>query len=207
MFALNKCLVHSCNNLAISTIDTQKNITNEKNYCLDHSPDPGKIQRDIYEYINTHDKIVGLCAAGITFQDITFSDKQFFGCNFMNCTFKNIHSIFDFAVFSDCKLIDSNIKNSSLAGATFFHTIFTGSELFQTNFNGINAFQSSFDDSNLKSSTFIKSTLENTSFRNCNIKNTNFLESKRTNVSFKMSNDKEAIIVLTEEEIKNQKNS
>ena len=149
------------------------------------------------------------------YTNIDFSNKKFFGCNFTNCTFLNNHSenllmrmcFFDFAIFNDCNFIHSKNLFNSFSMATFTHTLYTSSDLVQNNFNGIKAYQCSFDDSDLLYSRFINATLVDTSFRNCNIKNTNFLESKRTNVSFKMSNDKEAIIVLTEEEIKNQKNS
>ena len=45
MFSLNKCLVHACNNLALSTFDENGNISDEKNYCLEHIPNPNKMQQ------------------------------------------------------------------------------------------------------------------------------------------------------------------
>ena len=152
MFSLNKCLVHTCNNLALSTFDENGNIINGKNYCLSHIPNPSKIQNEIYNYIKTHDKIVGLNTVGMTFTDIDLTDKKFYGCGFTYCTFTNLQSlnfrsrmsIFDFAVFNGCNLIKSNIQFSSFAGCEFSHTLFTNSDLVQNNFNGITSFQSSF---------------------------------------------------------------
>ncbi|MCR4735850.1 MAG: pentapeptide repeat-containing protein [Treponema sp.] len=204
MFSQNKCLVHHCTNQALSTFDEDGNITEEKNYCLDHTPNPGKVKNDIYNYIQSHEKIIGLTACGLIFKDIDFSNKQFISCNFYHCTFTNIHcqnviirmSFFDFAVFNDCAFINSNILFSSFSGSTFSHTLFTSSDIIQNNFNGIKGFQSSFDNSDLFNSRFIKAILENTSFRNCNIKKTLFQSSVRRNVSFKMSNTREAIFNL-----------
>ncbi len=201
MFTENPCLVRHCRNNALSTFDQDGNLTEERSYCLDHIPDPGKIKQDIYNYIANHDKIIGLCASGLIFQDIDFSNKEFYGCNFHRCTFINIHAenvlthmcIFDFAVFNDCSFIKSNSMFTSFSGSTFFHTIFTSSDMVQDNFNGIKAYQSSFDDSDLFNSRFIMATLVDTSMQNCNLKHTLFYNSERTNVSFKMSNTREAL--------------
>lgn len=201
MFIQNKCLVHFCKNNTLSTFDNNANLTENRNYCLDHIPDPGKAKEDIYSYIKKNDKIVGLNAAGLIFSDIDLSKKSFYGCNFTNCTFLNIHSseircrmtFFDFSIFNDCVLQKTNMMFTSFSGCTLSHTVLNYSDLIQDNFNGIKAFQSSFDDSDLFNSRFIQSTLVNTSFRNCNIKKTLFYNSSRTNVSFKMSNTKEAV--------------
>src|SRR5574344_2765984 len=201
MYTLNKCLVHSCRNLALSTFDENGNITEEKNYCLDHIPDPGKAKEQIYAYIRTHDTIIGLNTAGITFTDIDFTDKRFYGCNFQHCTFRNLRSegfrsrmsMFDFAVFSDCNLVNSNMQFTSFAGCTFSHPLFTGSDLVQNNFNGIQSYQSSFDDSDLYNSRFTRAKLIDTSFRNCNVKKTVFRSIEQQNVLFKYSNTREAI--------------
>jgi len=201
MFTQNKCLVHYCRNLAISTFDEQGNLTDEKNYCLDHLPNPGKAKEDIYKYIDEHEIIVGLNACGLIFSNNDFSNKKFFGCNFTNCTFTNVHStnlllrmcMFDFASLNDCTLIQSKTIFTSFSGATFTHTLFTSSDIIQNNFNGLKAFQSSFDDSDLFSSRFITAQLVDTSFRNCNLKKTLFYNTVRSNVSFKMSNTREAL--------------
>ena len=76
MFSLNKCLVRACHNLSISTIGEDGNIAEDKSYCLDHSPNPGKIQQDIFKYINTHEKIVGLNASGMTFLNMDLSARS-----------------------------------------------------------------------------------------------------------------------------------
>lgn len=211
MFSLNKCLVHACMHQAISTIDENGNITEKKGYCLDHIPNPGKTQDDIKNYIHNHDFIVGLNAEGMTFSNEDLSNKTFIGCNFMHTTFTNVHSkslktrmsFFDFAVFIDCNLINSDIQYTCFAGCTFSNTLFTGSDLLLNNYNGISALQSSFDDSDLYKSRFIMANLTNTSFRNCNIKETHFIKVKQENVSFKMSNTKEAIFSENESELSN----
>ena len=82
MFTQNKCLVHYCRNLAISTFDEDGNLTDDKNYCLDHIPDPGKFKADIYKYISEHDKIVGLNASGLLFSNIDFSNKKLYSSQF-----------------------------------------------------------------------------------------------------------------------------
>jgi len=206
MFIQNKCLVGFCTHQALSTFDQNGNLTDEKNYCIDHIPDPGKAREAVYNYIRTHDKIVGINASGMIFSDVDLSNKQFFGCNFSHCTFKNLHSenlyirlsIFDYAVFNDCNLIKNNSLFTSFSGCTFTHTLFTSSDMIQNNFNGVKAYQSSFDNSDFFSTRFIKATLVDTSFRNCNLKKTVFKKSIRTNVSFKMSNTREGIFDNTD---------
>ena len=92
MFTQNKCLVPYCHNNAISLFDENGNISDEKGYCIDHIPDPGKAKQDIYEYIKNHEKIIGLNASGLIFQDTDVSNKKFYGCNFSHCTFQSIKS-------------------------------------------------------------------------------------------------------------------
>ena len=200
MFAPNKCIVTSCNKISLSTFDSDGNLEEKRYYCLDHIPNPGKAKAEIYNYIKTHDIIVGLNASGLMFSEMEIKNKSFYGCNFSNCTFTNIHTeqvrgrmnIFDFAVFNDCNFLNGNFQFSSFSGATINHSLFTSSEIIQCNFNGIQAFQTSFDDSDLLNSRFIQAKLVDTSFRNCNLKKADFFESERTNVSFKMSNTREA---------------
>lgn len=212
MFTLNKCLVHYCRNHTLSTFDKDGNLCEGKSYCLDHIPNPGKIKDDIYNYIATHDTIVGLNACGLIFSNIDFSNKKFFACNFTNCTFINNHSenlllrmcFFDFATFNDCNFIHSKNLFNSFSMATLTHTLYTSSDLVQNNFNGIKAYQCSFDDSDLLNSRFIGTTLVDTSFRNCNLKKTIFYNTKRTNVSFKMSNTREALFESSETGSSNQ---
>ena len=143
MFTQNRCLVHYCKNNALSTFSEDGEITDERSYCLDHIPNPGKAKEDIYKYITTHDKIVGLKACGLLFENIDLTNKKFYGCNFTNCTFMNIHSsdmvlrmcILYYAIFNDCSIINSNILFSSFAGSTFSHTLLTKGDLIQNNFN------------------------------------------------------------------------
>ena len=124
MFTQNKCLVQYCKHNALSTFDENGMMSNEKSYCLDHIPNPGKSKEEIYNYINSTQTIIGLNAAGIIFDNINFSNKVFIGCNFSHCTFTNIQSeelrlrmcIFDFANFTDCNFIKSNTMFSSFSG-------------------------------------------------------------------------------------------
>lgn len=215
MFVQNICKVHYCRNLALSSFDENGNICNSGNYCLDHTPDPGKSKEQIYNFIQSHDEIIGLNCSGMIFKDINMSNKKFIGCNFYKCNFTNFHSeninlklcIFDYAVFNDCTFIKSETFFTSFSGSHFNHILFTSSDIVQNNFNGIQAHQSSFDDSDLFNSRFIKAKLINTSFRNCNLKKAMFLESYRENVSFKMSNTREAIFVSEGSDISLGKNT
>ena len=117
MFTLNKCLVHSCKNLSLPVFDKTNGMTEERGYCLNHTPDPGRAKKSIYDYITTHDTIVGLNASGIIFRDIDLSNKRFYGCNFQHCTFTDLRSeglrgklcMFDFATFADCTLAGSTM--------------------------------------------------------------------------------------------------
>ena len=201
MFAQNNCIEPGCSKIALSAFNSSREITENPGYCLEHTPDKEKIKNEIYEYINSHEKIVGLNAAGIVFENIDLTEKKFYGCNFMHCTFINIHStglrsrmtMFDFATFSDCNLLQSNMQFTSFAGSTFSHTLFTGSDMIQDNFSGIQSYQSSFDDSDLYNSRFIRAKLVDTSFRNCNVKKTVFKLIDPQNILFKYSNTREAI--------------
>lgn len=201
MYLLNSCLTSSCMKAALSTFDENGELTEEQNYCLAHMQDPDQVKKNIYHYIETHDKIVGMNANGITFTDIDLTNKRFYGCSFQHCSFTGLQSrgfrsrmsMFDFAVFSDCNLLESNMQFTSFAGATFSHVLFTGSDMIQDNFCGLTACQSSFDDSDLYNSRFIRAKLVDTSIRNCNIKKTIFFELDQQNVSFKMSNTHEAV--------------
>lgn len=201
MFKLNICSNPTCKHNSLSQIDTVNGLILEENgYCIDHTPNREQVEQEIIEYIKKNEKIVGLNASGLNFHDMDISGKKFYGCNFHNCSFSNIHSencrfrmsFLDFAVFSDCNLIESNIQFSSFAGATLSIVLFTNSDLVHNNFCGINSYQSSFDDSDLYNSRFIGASLHNTSFRNCNIKNTNFANIYQENVSFKLSNTRAA---------------
>jgi uncharacterized protein YjbI with pentapeptide repeats len=201
MFNSNKCLVHYCRNNALSKITKEGQLSEQKGFCLDHTPNPGQAKQDIYNYITNNSVSVGLDCCGLVFKNISFSDKKFFGCNFTHCTFQNINCsnttfrlcICDFAVFNDCSFNKCNIIFSSFSGSTLLHTLLNTSDIIQSNFNGINSYQSSFDDSDLYYSRFIKSKLIDSSFRNCNLKKTIFYYSERVNVSFKLSNINQAI--------------
>lgn len=201
MYTYNKCKCEDCKSQALSVFDQNMEITEESGWCLEHHPDREKVISQIYEYIQNHDKIIGLTACGIEFNGLDWNGKKFYGCNMQKCTFTNIHaenirsrmSIFDRSTFTDCEFINSNIQFSSFAASKFVHVVFTGSALVHLNFNGITSYQTSFDDSDLYNSRFIKATLINSSLRNCNLKKTVLYESVRENVSFKLSNTRESL--------------
>jgi len=187
----------------ISDFDSNWNII-DSDYCLMHAPNAEEITHKMFHYIAHTEKIIGLNASGVAFSnidDFNLTNKRFYGCNFMQCIFRGLQSkgfrsrmsTFDFAVFSDCNLLESNIQFTSFAGAKFSHVLFTGSDMIQDNFTGLESFQSSFDDSDLYNSRFIKARLIDTSIRNCNIKNTVFREIEQQNLSFRLSNTNEAI--------------
>lgn len=201
MYSQNNCIEPDCMHIALSSFNNDHEIIETPGYCLEHTADKEKIKNEIYDYINSHTKIVGLNAAGITFENIDLTDKRFYGCNFMHCKFINLHStgfrsrmsMFDFSIFSDCNLLQSNMQFTSFAGCTFSHTLFTGSDMIQDNFSGIQSYQSSFDDSDLYNSRFVRAKLIDTSLRNCNVKKTLFRALEQQNVMFKYSNTREAI--------------
>jgi len=203
MYLTNFCKHRGCTHLALSKIEQGK-LIESGDYCLEHTHDSARAAHDILCYIQEHDKIVGLNACGIEFStdgNFDLSNKRFYGCNFMHCIFRGFNSrkmrsrmtTFDFSIFSDCNLLESNMQFTSFAGCKFAHVLFTGSEMIQNNFEGLESFQSSFDDSDLYNSRFIRAHLVDTSIRNCNIKNTVFRDIEQTNLSFKQSNTNEAI--------------
>lgn len=204
MYLANICVHPGCRRQALSDINANGELVETGRFCLEHSDDPDALKGRILRYIDGHDKIVGLTAAGISFdsmEDVNLTSKRFYGCNFMHCVFRGFHSrgfrsrmsTFDFSIFSDCNLLGSNLQYTSFAGCKFIHVLFTGSELIQNNFEGLESFQSSFDDSDLYNSRFIRAKLIDTSIRNCNIRNTVFRDIEQTNLSLKQSNTNEAI--------------
>lgn len=206
MFSISSCAHPSCHKSALSFYDIDTDSLQTHEYCYEHSPKAEIITNSLHEYINTHVKIVGMNASGVSFTNMDLSGKRFYGCKFLNCTFINIHSeqlrvrmsMFDFSMFSDCNLLESNMQFTSFAGATLSHVLFTNSDLVHNNFCGITAYQSSFDDSDLYNSRFIRANLNYTSLRNCNIKKTAFYEITQDNVSFKLSNTREALFSSSE---------
>ena len=201
MYSFSRCREPGCAHFAVSDIDNNGNLIESADFCYAHTADKDALQKKIYSYIETHDKIVGLNASGLTFANIDLTNKRFYGCDFSNCLFSGIKTSglrvrltnFSYSVFADCNFLKSNVLFSSYAGAKFSHVIFTGSDMVQNNFCGISSFQSSFDDSDLYSSYFINAKLIDTSFRNCNIKETVFYEITQQNVSFRQSNTNAAI--------------
>lgn len=201
MFSLHSCKYPNCHKQALSHFDAHGNLIEESAFCLEHDPNPEETVQAIFDYIAKHDKIIGLTMPGITFENMDLSQKRFYGCDMQACSFFNVHSeycqfrmdMLDFATFSDCNLLNSNMQFTSFAGSTFSHVLFTNSDLVHNNFNGIISHQSSFDDSDLYNSRFIRAELVDTSLRNCNIKKTIFFDANFSNVSFKQSNTREAM--------------
>lgn len=202
MFISNKCQCSGCNNAALSIIRDDEIISDQPGYCFEHIQDKKSYLASLSTYVKSHDKIVGLCACGITVNEMDLSNKRFYGCNFQHVLFSNVHAenmrlrmcMMDFSTFTDCNFVNSNIQFSSFGGAKLVHVVLTGSDLIHNNFNGITAYQCSFDNSDLYNSRFIKSILMNTSMKDCNLKKTIFYDSARENVSFKLSNTKEALV-------------
>lgn len=201
MFTINKCQCPECKKPALSYFNDNE-IIDEPGYCFEHTEDKKAYLAHLKKFIESHDKIVGLNAYGITVQGMDLTDKKFYGCNFQHVLFTNVHAenirlrmcMMDFATFTDCDFIKSNIQFSSFSGAKFVHLVLTGSDLIHNNFNGITSYQCSFDNSDLYNSRFIKAILMNTSMQDCNLKKTIFYNSAREKVSFKLSNTREALI-------------
>lgn len=207
MFVTSKCQCPGCATPALSVIKDNEIVQNPEKegfppYCIEHTPDKEAAALSIRQYIETHQKIIGLSACGMDITQIDFSDKEFYGCNFQHSKFNGIHSngarlrmcILDFSTFTDCDMLNSNIQFCSFAGSRFVHMLFTGSDLVQSNFNGISAYQCSFDDSDFYASRFIKAMLMNTSMSNCNLKRAIFYDCTRERVSFRLSNTREAFL-------------
>lgn len=202
MFVTNKCQCKECQNPALSVIRDNEIIPHEPGFCFEHTEDKIGHLTSLLNYINSHEKIIGLCAYGISVNGVDLSGKKFYGCNFQHSTFSNIHSTglkfkictLDFSTFSDCDMLNSDIQFSSFSGSKFIHVVFTGSGLVHNNYNGITAYQCSFDDSDFYNSRFIRAILMNTSMKNCNLKKAIFYNSAREHVSFKLSNTREALI-------------
>ncbi len=201
MFSYKNCSFPGCVHFAISDFNPDGSLIESGDFCYAHTENKDEIQQKVFDYIKSHEKIIGLNASGITFTNIDLTGKKFFGCNFSHCLFSGLNSrdilvrmsTFDFSTFSDCNLLACNSHFSSYSGCKFSHVILTGSDLIQDNFCGLSSFQSSFDDSDLYSSYFINAKLIDTSFRNCNIKETVFYEITQQNVSFRQSNTNAAI--------------
>ena len=201
MFTINKCQCPECKKPALSSFNDNE-ITDEPGYCFEHTEDKKAYLAHLKKFIESHDKIVGLNAYGITVQGMDLTDKKFYGCNFQHVLFTNVHAenirrrmcMMDFATFTDCDFVKGNIQFSSFSGAKFVHLVLTGSDLIHNNFNGITSYQCSFDNSDLYNSRFIKAILMNTSMQDCNLKKTIFYNSAREKVSFKLSNTREALI-------------
>ena len=70
MFSYAKCRNPECKHFAISDFDQNGNLIESGEFCYAHIADKDEYQRKIYNYIQTHDKIIGLNACGLTFTDI-----------------------------------------------------------------------------------------------------------------------------------------
>ena len=201
MFSHELCSKPGCHRLALSRFNEKGELTSTNSFCLEHYPNLEEFKDQIIHYFSKNEKIVGLSAYGMKFDNLDFSGKKFYGCNMQHCIFSNIRtdkfrsriSSYDFSIFSDCDFGNSNIHFVSLAGAKFSHVLFTKSDLIQNNFCGIQSYQSSFDKSNLYKSRFIRANLVDTSFIDCNVKRTNFAEIQFSNINFKLSNTGEAV--------------
>lgn len=201
MFSYQTCSADGCKGLAVSGFGEDGALLENGRFCFAHVPDQKKTKKEIFDYIKSHDKIIGLNANGLVFENIDLSNKAFYGCSFSHCRFHGLKttgirsriSTFEFSTFSDCNLLECNIHFTSFAGAKFSHVLLTGSDMIQDNFCGIESYQSSFDDSDLYNSRFMNGILIDTSFRNCNIKGAMFFKTIMKNVSFRQSNTNAAV--------------
>ena len=141
MFTYTICQSLGCTQSAITPF--YEDSEGKKCYCLQHTPNQELAKQSIYQYLRTHDKIIGLVANGMSFADVDFSNKNFYGCSFQHCSFSNIKTIncrsrltlFDFSIFTDCSFLESSLQFTSFAGAAFSHVLFTGSDLACDQFN------------------------------------------------------------------------
>ena len=92
MFSHEFCSKPGCHNFALSRFLPNGEIVATDSFCLKHHPDIEGFKYDLINYIKNHEKIVGLSAYGLTFENHDFSGKRFYGCNMQHCIFTNIHS-------------------------------------------------------------------------------------------------------------------
>ena len=206
MFDFYKCKCPECENMALSRIDPEGKIVNGEGYCLKHCENPEQESEKILGYIASHDKIVGLNAAGLKFDKTDISGKGFYCCNFQYANFSNVKAsdirmrmcFLDYSSFTESYFVNSNIQYTSFGKSRFVLTVFTESELILDNFNGITAYQSSFENSSLQGSRFIGSVLMSSSMSNCQLKNVFFYGSWLDGVNFKSSNTGAAMLERAE---------
>ena len=92
MFSYEICSKQGCQKLALSRFLPNGEIVGSDSFCLEHHPDIEGFKIDLINYIKNHEKIIGLSAYGLKFENLDFSGKKFYGCNMQHCTFSNIHT-------------------------------------------------------------------------------------------------------------------
>src|SRR5574344_1648879 len=92
MYTLNSCMVPECPHLSLSSFDSDGNLLEIPGHCFEHTKDKDKFLAQLHDYVVSHEKIVGLNAYGISFDDIDLTNKKFYGCDFQHCTFTGVHS-------------------------------------------------------------------------------------------------------------------
>ena len=69
MFSLAMCSKSGCQKTALSSFDENGELIEGNSFCFDHHPNLTGLHSQICHYIETHDKIVGMNASGIHFDN------------------------------------------------------------------------------------------------------------------------------------------
>lgn len=127
---------------------------------------------------------------GHAFYGCDFGSARLTGCRFEECSFDLC--FLDAAVFKDCRIEGSEVRNAVFALSSFDSTLFVSTNIIQSSFNGITGDGLHFDDCDLLHSRFNAATCE-VSFVNCNVKRTRFLRTPQERLSFRTSNQEDAV--------------
>ncbi|MDR1625821.1 MAG: pentapeptide repeat-containing protein, partial [Spirochaetia bacterium] len=185
------CAVAGCANHAVSF----------RNVCYGHIEDKEAYRKELFSYLEKEEKFIGLNLANVPLEGLELNGKVFLLVDFNGARIRNVvtrnlllHMCFyDYAVFENCKTLDTKYTNCVFAGARFSDTLFEGSNMLQNNFNNSVMRNVMFNESDLYNSRFLAGDLEDSGFRDCNLKNVDFRRSIRRNVTFKYSNPEDAI--------------
>ncbi|MDR1785091.1 MAG: pentapeptide repeat-containing protein [Spirochaetaceae bacterium] len=175
-------------------------------FCFLHTHDQGAALKFAVDYVDAHEKIVGLNAMYMPFSEVNLEGKLLYGCVFRRCDFRNVSAehlrarmcIFDFASFKKCAFKKVNVQFASFAGTDFADTQAVSSVLVNNNFSGVTLVNSAFDDTDFYNSRFVKARISDSNFTNCNLQRTIFYGWEENNVSFKLSSTRGAAFSLPE---------
>jgi len=117
-------------------IETFNKIINNQSFERVGSCTVVQRKKFLNEVIRSHNLIVGLTFAHLTFLDCNFIDIDFMHTNFISCDFTNCN--FTGTVFFKSELDDCNFKNSKIFKSDFSRSNFIASHLRDCQFDDVN---------------------------------------------------------------------